>query len=133
MNSSQQRRGKALLLFLSFFCFCLSALPPLAWLSFFWLIPFLKCLQQTDSPRRAFGTGYFLGVLYFAFVFGWIVNVSALFFVAAILYQALFMGLFAWGAWVILKRAAWWMLLLGVLAVWTNFEYLRTLGPLSLP
>jgi len=121
------------LLFLSFFCLCLGELPPLGWLSFFWLIPFLKLLQQTDSPRGAFAAGYALGILYFGFVLFWIVNVNAGFFVLAVLYQALFLGLFAWGAGVLLKRASWWMLLLSLPAWWTNIEHLRTLGPLSLP
>jgi len=98
-----RRLGRFLMLAISAVLFVLpfhqSVFAPLAFIA--WVPAFIVFSQK--DPSEAFVAGYGMGCLFFGLLGYWLTNVSVVGFVAAVLYLALYFGLFAFSIALFLK------------------------------
>lgn len=135
MESNKLKKGEALAwLLLSFLLFFGSGFPATGFLSFICFVPFLYVLHRSPTYKYSFVVGYVFGLLSSGIIFFWINNLHPLLFLLIVLYQALFVSLFAICVHHIQRRPLskdlnW----LFIPCLWVSLEYLRSIGYLAMP
>jgi len=119
---------------------CASAFPPLNIYPIILLIlaPLLVIIRNAESTRKAMAFGWLFGALYMAILHGWMQSLQTFVplpgIIAVWIAYATYLGLF-FGVGLALIR---WLprqipLWISAPAIWTLFEFLRSLGPLGNP
>ncbi len=114
------------------------AFPKTAWFWLAWvaLVPFFIVLFKTSSWKQALGRGFVFGLVFFGINLFWINTLNRfvgywaiLGWLALIVFQALFLALFAFLAYFIISNVQKKTIkLIGIALVWVGVEYLRALG-----
>ncbi|MFH1846606.1 MAG: apolipoprotein N-acyltransferase [Candidatus Omnitrophota bacterium] len=103
---------------------CFFAFPPFGWSFLGWIgfVPLLLVIHSSRSIKEAFGYSYFAGLVFFAGLLYWLVNVTVPGMIILLLALSFFYGLFGAVGWYIIKCS---MDLLLLPFVWVILEYLR--------
>ncbi len=106
------------------------------WLAWIALVPFFIVLFKTSSWKKALSQGFIFGLVFFGINLFWINTLSRfvgywsiLGWLALIIFQALFLALFAFLAYLIINTGQKKVIkTIGIALVWMGVEYLRALG-----
>ncbi len=112
--------------------------PAISWAAFISLVPFFLFLESAESRREAFILGYLAGVLFCAICYYWVIPVSAVGYLALVLYLGVYPALFAvWTYSTVIRLAGTspgrqsvpWFAIFSIAAMWVLIEYLRSRVP----
>jgi len=112
-------------------------LPQLAWIA---LIPYLVCLYRSENFRQSLLCGFVFGSVYFGGAFFWLSSTSKwagpagyLAWIGLSLYQSIFIVLFSYFAWLLIRAFNRQLHPLVLPLLWAFFEWLRQAGEFGSP
>jgi len=103
------------------------AFPPFefSWVAYLALVPLLVMALATRSPRAVFRAAWVGGIVFFGINARWVIPISYIGWVAAVVYLGVYWALFAWLLRRLHDRAPRWPLTLTVPVLWVGLEWFR--------